>query len=244
MAEIIIEGKVPSITVNKEFLIDLFKIITSKNPKNILIKTQIILENERETRTYENLRDFTSVRHLPRDIRTIEIVKEPVKENDKKRVISFYLLINTNVPGESYYELTGYDEGKLEICKKEINSLIDEYKTWYWFLFIGVKSGDEESKGMYQLIFLTIAVSLSFTTYRILNLIRGIKQSDSNVGIAFISFFGFAWLLGKVDNRLFPYLDIQITKVKRSKFWYFVISTIILGLVVNLIWEFIKLIWK
>ncbi len=241
MDKIIIEDKIPSIKVNKEFLIELFKSINSQNPKNIPIKTEIKIKGDTETISFKKLRDFISARYLPRGIHEISVSKESKDLEYEKNVISFHFIINTKHPSDSYYKLKGYDEGKIEICKKEIKSLLDEYKNWYWFLFKGIRSEDKESKGLREWLSLAVIISFSFVTYRILNLIRGTEQSEANQAIAVVSFFGFAWLIGKVSDRFFPYLDLRIRKKKRSKFWNFLVGAIALTLLANLIWELLRL---
>lgn len=245
MAEIIIEGNVPSITVDKTFLIDLFKTINSKNPQNIPVQTEIQIITEKETRTYTNLRDFTSARYMPKGIQAIVLSKEPKNEKDKEKIIAFELTIDAEHPGESYYELVGYDEGKLEVCKKEIESLLDQYKTWYWFLFKGAKPGEgneEGTQGIFQWLYLIMPLSLAFLTYRLMNYFRPLENIQPNQTVAFVGFFVFLVLFNKFSKKFSPYLDFRMRTKKRSTFWNFLIGSIFVGIIGNLIWEIIKLI--
>lgn len=242
MAEIIIVRNVPSITVDKEFLIKLFKVINSKNPRKISVDTKISIDGATETKVFDNLRDLDTATVLPRDIESITLTKEAKKDRDVKKVVSLHFTIDIEHPNESYYELTGYDEAKIELCKKEIDSLVNEYRTWYWFLLKGTK--DDEDGGSFDLLnLILIAITFSFSlgVYRYLELIRGVGYSDSNQGYGILGFFVFLFVASKIRLRFFPYLDLRLRKEKRAAIWNWILGTIILALLGNLIWEGVKL---
>jgi len=237
MAKIERKFKIDSLLVNKKFLEELNKIVDKVNPKNSL-RTEITIFSEGETSTFQNVKDFTESRILPESIETLSITKRGnvkyILNEDK--LILFFLNIHEDPDKTAYYTLTGYDDGKLATCQKKLNNLLNEYKNWYYWIF---KLSFPE--GTIQL-----AVSISFLVL-IWNILPALPNPTTYgtiykpilllLGMIFFYFFN------KLYKFIFPFFDFQVNKTKRSNWLISIAGIITLGLIVNLIWKIIELIF-
>ncbi|MFA6089465.1 MAG: hypothetical protein WC755_06380 [Candidatus Woesearchaeota archaeon] len=242
MPEIVITENIPSIVVDKEFLIELFKCINKCNPKSISVTTNITIVAEKEERTYKNLRDFLESSYLPKRMTALIINKDATNIKDENKIISFHFELNKESPIDSYFELIGLDEGKLEVCKKEVLDLIDRYKTWYGFIFFGINSEEDKSKGIVDIIGFLISVSLSVLIYNSAMFL--FNNSPVILIIAIASLFLFLHMFGKIMVEFFSYMDLRLKEKKRHVFFNWLLGGVFVALLSNLVWEIIKLLVK
>ena len=228
MAMIEQEFEINSILVNKKFIEELFKIIDVINPKDIGIKTEITVYSEQGKTTFEDLKDFTESRMLLKEIEKISIKKTSHNKREREKVIRLFLNIDEYNP---YYQLIGYDNGKLSTCQKQLDNLFDKYKIWYHFLFKLPGSG---------VIPFFVSISFAILIWNLLPLLQNSIINEYRGLISVVSFFAFIHYFNKAYSFMFPFFDFQINKPKRNDVWRGVIGAISLGLIVNLIWEVIK----
>lgn len=244
MARIERQYPLPSISIDKNFLQDLIKIIYDINPEENRGKIEIIVKSEQEKSTFEKLEDFTNSLILPPIITSISI---RIDSNTKsKKFIEFFLSLSKE-PNLSYYRLMGYDDGKISTCKKQIDKLLDDNQNWHNILFqhtevlwiFQIAASISSSFLLYKLIFLIGKISLvkwGAITLELLDKWDG--------AISFFAFFIVYTLIKNIYEVYFPFFELKINDRKRSYVWRFVFSTIILGLIVNLIWLIIIFIIK
>lgn len=235
--------EIDSILINKNFLEELIKIIDDNiNLKGEGIKTEIIIKSEQETFTFENLKDLIDCLILPKKIKSISIDKYPVyhvKDNIIKfppsQPLKFFLNIKDS--DNSYYRLIGYDDGKLSTCQKQLSNLFDKYKNWYSFLY---KLPFPEGT-----IPLLMGISLVIFLWKFLPDLPYTEEYRETYNVIVLGIGGVFWyIFHKCYNFLFPFFDFQINRTERSNWWRGFIGLISIGLLVNLIWKLIQLIFS
>jgi len=233
MARIETREYLDSTLIDKEFLKSLIQIADKNNPK-IGIKTEITIASEQEKTTYENWDEFNESRLLPKKIKSISIKKTPYIKKEREKIISFFLYVDQD-GDNSYYQLIGYDDGKLSTFKKEINNLLDKYKNWYAFLF--------NSSFTWVILELISFISFIFLMWRLLLKFSHIIEKEFFLGIGFGALGVLLYYyLHIFYEKAFPYSDFQISVTKRTKWLRNIITLIFSGLLINLIWGVINLI--
>ncbi len=224
MAKIERQFNIHSMLINKEFLKKIFDILNGMNLKGVSTKTEIIVKSEQEKSVYESLDDFINSKILPQRIESISIKVTPHK-NEKG--IQFFLNMAEKNP---YYQLIGYDDGKLSAYQKQLTNLFDEYKNWYNFLF-------KFSSDRFVLPFI---ISLSFTAL-VWPLLLFLPMGIANQGIYGLAIFCiFVHYFSKLYDFLFPFFDIQIIRINRYEWLRKFIGAVSFAMVTNLVWKIIE----
>lgn len=229
------ENKFDSILIDKEFLTVLVKIIDDNNPNDISMRTEITVQSERGKDTFENLNDFIESLTLPQKIKSLSIKKNPYNKKEKKETIQFFL--NIENPNNSYYRLIGYDEGKLSTCKRQLETIFNKHKNWYYFLYkIPIPEGT---------IPLLMSISFVIFLWKFLPDLPYTEEYRETYNVVVLGIGGFFWyVFHKFYNFLFPFFDFQINRTRRSNWLVGLIGLVSLGLLVNIIWKLIQVIFN
>lgn len=243
MGEREIEGIIDSLAVNEGFLKELFATI-NQYYKNIPLETEIVVESDRETITFEALPDFLNSKNLPTKIRKITITKIPVRKSDAKKTIQFYCELDIENKEVSHYILKGSDDGQLAVCKQQIENLLNRQKNWYYPIFdtSEEKEPDDRYRWWFSIIGFGATFSASVLTYRLLTMLSPAQFQEWIAIASIVTFFVVYHQYSKTIKELLPYVEITIKKPVRSQFWKGVAGVVLLSLIINLAWEGIKLI--
>ena len=217
--------KVPSLSVDQEFFVELINLINKINVgKNMSFKISLYLKDE--TLTYDSLEDFLESGINSEEIVSFSIKADPLKSSENKKTLRFYLRVHDEE--NSYYNILSYDESQVPHFERQLKRLINKSKNWY--------SPFTE----YLEIFF---VGLSFSPSILLNKVLLYFSLSPNISktIAVISFFVFINFFKKLRKNYLPFVKIKIKESNSRIFWKGALGAISLGLLINLIYEGVKL---
>jgi len=218
----------PSISIDRKFIEELFSIVKKSNRKNDSLIIEISVFFDGENTTYTNLEDFFMDRTMPQEIKRFTIKIDPKHKSDRTKTLRLYFRINEEGKN-SYYNLLGYDNGALLDLENKIKNLIEEYTNWYSFMRAGT-----------QVFSWGAAIGVGYLLYNILSIFN--LSPDWQNGLAILIGLISIGQFEKVRKFFFPFFNININKTKRKTFWMNFAGAISLGLLVNGLYILIKFI--
>jgi len=223
------EIELESIKIDSSLLRNIQKIMKDINGR-ILLKTEVNYSSESEITTYENLEDFLENSMELEKPQSFSMRIYSSKREDRRKTVQLYLRIN-NKENRNYFQLIGYDGGKMLSCEKSLKSLFEKNKKGYGFIYnLGI---------IYESLPLILAISLSFISYRIILLLSNLQESSA-ILISIILALIYGNKSKKIIDNLFPEIDIKIFEKEKDNFWRYAIGAVILGLITYLIIEIVK----